>query len=112
MSTRPKCWRTKVGDAEKAATSSGPAGPPVGQFVVSGTTSIGAVMTPTDAHGNLRTGARRRRRGKPTSLHTMFLVALAALLLVAPSAVASSPPASPVAAPLVAAPKVLATFPV
>ncbi len=69
-------------------------------------------MTPTDAHGNLRTGARRRGRGKPTTLHSTFLVALAALLLLAPSAVASSPPASPVAAPVVAAPKVLATFPV
>lgn len=69
-------------------------------------------MTPTDAHGNLRTGARRRRRGKPTSLHSTFFVALAALVLLAPSAIASSPPTSPVAAPLVAAPKVLATFPV
>lgn len=70
-------------------------------------------MTPTDAHGNLRAGARRRRRGKRFSLQSTFLVVLAALLLLTPSAAADSPPASAVAAPAAAAaPKVLATFPV
>jgi YVTN family beta-propeller protein len=69
-------------------------------------------MAPTDVHGNLRTGARRRRRGKRYSLHSTALIVLAALLLLAPSAVASSPPKSPAAVPsTAAAPKVLATFP-
>lgn len=70
-------------------------------------------MAPTDAYGNIRTGVRRRHRGRRPPLHATVIVVLAALLLLAPPGVAGSPPGSAADAPLVVpAPKVLDIFPV